>query len=57
MLVDYLVTQDDICLHTYISRHSDGLHFQVTFKLCIITYFIMLDGYPYIISRVVLYKL
>ena len=42
---------------TYMSRCSDRFHFQFAFKFCIVIYYIILDGCPYIIICVVKYKL
>jgi len=46
-----------IYTNTHISRRSDKFHFQLVFKFCIVIYFIILCGCPYIINCVVIYKL
>jgi hypothetical protein len=46
-----------IYINTHISRCSDRFHFKLVFKFCIVIYYIILDGYPYITSCVVIYKL
>jgi hypothetical protein len=38
-----------------LSRCSDRFHFQLVFKFCIVIYYIILGGCPYIISCVVIY--
>ena len=56
LLIEFL-TFRNIYINTHISRCSDGFHFQFAFKFCIVIYYIILGGCPYIISCVVIYKL
>ena len=43
--------------HTHTSRCSDKSHFQLVFTFCIVIYYIILSGCPYIISCIVIHKL
>jgi len=42
-----------ISTDTHIFRCSDKFHFQLRFKFCIVIYYMVLRGCPYIISCVV----